>query len=1264
MKITVKLQPQELTSLMDKDMIVSIRQAFVQATKQAEEDGDNPEGTYASIPVEDFVELLKSSGVIPPEVCDKITEHIDVNDDGDIDFDEFINFVLAAESNLEYSKQHGMERFALSTTKGLDDSRDFTRESLYTLSYTGNPLSMVVGGGSSGEVYLFNSMSFRLLGKFPYESKAMAIRDNLMTGITKRDQPVLKARLKEEVSGGKNTLDKVELVCSCVLPNTPSMLVMGAADSSFAIFDISSQTSRLSGAVGRINSLTSPPTSLLAVQDKVRHYGEHAADGGGGNMEGGPGDGPSSPGESRVGAALSVSSSLQGGKGGGSPGKPLKGATRLGTLTEGGGSSVASSPTAKGGTTHKASSSEEDPEVAGTEKSPVQTIYVGCSDGRLYWLPLDGAFGTASEKEARQKNKKLFEDSVLRAAGKGALLAGRSEELDNQHKSHEQKAIEILGFRKYLTKEEAEEPLKPWERPGQRAAAKKKKRREEQAEKAKQKARDDEKFRNLHLPYIQLHTDAITKSLYLPERDCVVSSSLDGTISFFSHKAKTQLHHFKGTYREAAKNGIACMAHSAKNKFIISSAERGLYAWDVTSEEITHRLTDLPALVSQVEVDDRNDIIVALLDGGTVMVWGSLNFELRQTLDGRGPLDDLFGGFGRRNRNSEEIITKLLLFDNKEIARTEAEKVAQIEKAMAEKNPAAAMKKGGKDGGGSNLAMASDDKHCYTMCLGGDLLNLWRFGSSGAPGEEDGGGSDYKLGLQSEDLVTAIFNSNFKLFIVLYSLGTCKVFSALSGACMREFVVSETDPFGKMMREKLERDAVTGLIRPVVKNACLDCTQRRLMVMMTDDTVKVWNFFAGQKIDQVDLQLPLAAVPPEPAPSVSVSVSAQAGPVLNKKEVVTGNGKGQGGGEGLTALEEASRQLVAEKAEKALALASRKERRGPMTESTTTMSMVEMTGVEKRGRDKFTVRTLVVGCTGATVNFFHDKGENISDSAMSIFKWSKRPIDYRSMLLEHEKSQGGLGGSSRLSTGLDSDVSSERAAGEVHHEGGGPTGRSQEGNTVLWDVYMDFKGNTHNNGLAVGSGNGVGHGRNRGSYLVVGYSNGTCTVFDANLVKVISRIDPASVGTLLHGMKLKLKNHTEVDAAEAVQQEQHEARPHPRSRSTSTGQSGSPSKGLSEVQEESIHVHPSSSKPTPIIIDCAVGVYEPLIRVVIGACSDRYMKIFDADSGTVLCSMSYIHEEAGMEGVYTGGGESLWAWWHHGGKLRLHHGGGQNHPGR
>ncbi len=45
------------------------------------------------------------------------------------------------------------------------------------------------------------------------------------------------------------------------------------------------------------------------------------------------------------------------------------------------------------------------------------------------------------------------------------------------------------------------------------------------------------------------------------------------------------------------------------------------------------------------------------------------------------------------------------------------------------------------------------------------------------------------------------------------------------------------------------------------------------------------------------------------------------------------------------------------------------------------------------------------------------------------------------------------------------------------------------------------------------------------------------------------------------------------------------------------------------------------------IVDCAVGLYEPNGAVVIGACSDRYFKLWECDTGRLLFSSSYIHSK-------------------------------------
>ena len=74
-------QPAELTALIDKEIIAAVRAAILSKTKAAIADGAGEDDGYAALSAHEFKVLLRQAG-IPRSTVDKITQHIDVNDDG------------------------------------------------------------------------------------------------------------------------------------------------------------------------------------------------------------------------------------------------------------------------------------------------------------------------------------------------------------------------------------------------------------------------------------------------------------------------------------------------------------------------------------------------------------------------------------------------------------------------------------------------------------------------------------------------------------------------------------------------------------------------------------------------------------------------------------------------------------------------------------------------------------------------------------------------------------------------------------------------------------------------------------------------------------------------------------------------------------------------------------------------------------------------------------------------------------------------------
>ena len=215
-KKELSIQPQELTSLITKPIIQAVGARFDAKTKEAKDEGIELSKSYMPLTIAEFKNILIEAG-IPRDVVEKIAQHIDVNDDGDIEFDEFINFVLAAESNLEYSKKIGMDKFTFLVAAKNTGGR--SHSTMDILAYTHKPSSMIITGGSSGTLNLYNPMNMKLIDSIIYESKNEALKERL----TKNADKVDKARLHALFQKGINSEGNVATpLTSCtVCPYTP-----------------------------------------------------------------------------------------------------------------------------------------------------------------------------------------------------------------------------------------------------------------------------------------------------------------------------------------------------------------------------------------------------------------------------------------------------------------------------------------------------------------------------------------------------------------------------------------------------------------------------------------------------------------------------------------------------------------------------------------------------------------------------------------------------------------------------------------------------------------------------------------------------------------------------------------------------------------------------------------------------------------------------------------------------------------------------------
>ena len=218
------------------------------------------------------------------------------------------------------------------------------------------------------------------------------------------------------------------------------------------------------------------------------------------------------------------------------------------------------------------------------------------------------------------------------------------------------------------------------------------------------------------------------------------------------------------------------------------------------------------------------------------------------------------------------------------------------------------------------------------------------------------------------------------------------------------------------------------------------------------------------------------------------------------------------------------------------------------------------------------------------------------------------------------------------------------------------TGNGLSDNTrnVLWTTLLDWNNNKLTNRTCAGPGCGYYESNRlhdtRVNFLCVGYSYGSCIVWDADAGRVITFINTQALGTVLSGMTIKAPVDFAVEGApvsdggaaatngslmtsadllaEIQKYGQTRAGVHEEDVNKDNKPPGEDENSNNQFSEGggggSVRYHnlrPSADPindqraPQVVTVDCAVGIYEPTGAYLIGACSDRYLKIWDCRTG-------------------------------------------------
>ncbi len=513
--------PTSLTSYVDQKTITAVRKAIVLKTKESEEAGTlEDEGKYEALTADEFTQILINQAKIPRDVAEIITKHIDVNDDGDIEFDEFINFILAAESNLEFSKKSATEKFIpYDSTKGNSNSGSgrgkdknnvdkllpnagANSEYFTCITQSSRPVGSIICGSSNGVIHMFDQVTLKPIDRFVYVSKLQQNTKKIFQNVRSEDKARLIARFKGEgladgIQDSNSYDENVKITTISSLNGSPQIIMIGSFDYSISFYDVSTQVSRLS-PLGQISSLLEYPTNIISFIEKRISYG-------------------SSHDENDMDMGMDVMD------------------TDTDTIIADGSISADETTNCRLGT----ATTKGNEEGIEEGKEP-QVIYFSTSDGRIYWMKLDYVFGkpnnTYSKNVIYMKKALLaatkeneirikYEEQTVSSSPVGAGVGVGSSQSHSRRTGHVPSKPNVGTGSGTRGGGRTPRGMKQTAKSSAKVIATSK----SASASATSQLELELEASEVKLPNVKLHSDTITKMIYIAEYDYIATSSLDGT---------------------------------------------------------------------------------------------------------------------------------------------------------------------------------------------------------------------------------------------------------------------------------------------------------------------------------------------------------------------------------------------------------------------------------------------------------------------------------------------------------------------------------------------------------------------------------------------------------------------------------------------------------------------------------------------------------------------------------------------------------------
>lgn len=239
-----------LTDLLNMEVLDEIRQEFL---KNEQEVGSE------SLTTHEFMNVL--SKYLPRPDIEKLYQKIDVNDDGNVDWQEFTGFLTTSNTGSTALKFYS-KVFTLKLEQEFHETNH--RDLIDFICFSAKPIPVLATAGRDGQILIWNQSDFKRIGAITHYDKSEVFFSNMMSKLTIHQKAMI---IKNSSHNPVTTNKRNVLITSLAMMPLSGHICVSSGDCCVSLYDLSSQE-----ICGRITTLTHIPTTLetFMIVDKIK----------------------------------------------------------------------------------------------------------------------------------------------------------------------------------------------------------------------------------------------------------------------------------------------------------------------------------------------------------------------------------------------------------------------------------------------------------------------------------------------------------------------------------------------------------------------------------------------------------------------------------------------------------------------------------------------------------------------------------------------------------------------------------------------------------------------------------------------------------------------------------------------------------------------------------------------------------------------------------------------------------------------------------